>query len=116
MPPTEHDVEVEKAKLREEFEMAMRELRSQYENEQKSKEKLASDLQSLKTQYDKANKEIDQGAEPTDPKEIRRRIDALRQQLVGGEEVDNEALKAKRMKKIRAAEKKMQQLNSKIPR
>uniref|UniRef100_A0AC34GPZ4 Kinesin-like protein n=1 Tax=Panagrolaimus sp. ES5 TaxID=591445 RepID=A0AC34GPZ4_9BILA len=110
----EHDVEAEKTKLREEFEAAMRELRSQYENEQKSKEKLASDLQSLKSQYEKANKEIDQAEanEPSDPKEIRKRIDALRQQLVGGEEAGNEVLKAKRSKKMKEAEKRMQRLNN----
>uniref|UniRef100_A0AC34QTC9 Kinesin-like protein n=1 Tax=Panagrolaimus sp. JU765 TaxID=591449 RepID=A0AC34QTC9_9BILA len=110
--PVDHDIENEKAKLREEFENAMRELRNQYEHEQKSKEKLAQDLLELKSQYERANQEIEEHAEPADPKEIKRRIDALKQQLVGGEQANNEALKAKRMKKMKQAELKMQKMNS----
>lgn len=90
----------------------MRELRNQYEHEQKSKEKLAQDLLELKSQYERANQEIEEHAEPADPKEIKRRIDALKQQLVGGEQANNEALKAKRMKKMKQAELKMQKMNS----
>ncbi|KAE9553381.1 hypothetical protein FO519_003391 [Halicephalobus sp. NKZ332] len=110
--PVEHDIEGEKAKLRAEFETAMQELRNQYEHEQRSKEKLAQDLLELKSQYEKANQEIEHNVESNDPKEIKRRIEVLKQQLVGGEEVNNEDLKAKRMKKIRQAELKMQKMNT----
>lgn len=112
--PVEHDIEGEKAKLRAEFESAMQELRNQYEHEQRSKEKLAQDLLELKSQYEIANQEIEHTVEPKDPKEIKKRIEALKQQLVGGEEANNEALKAKRMKKMKQAELKMQKMNSKI--
>lgn len=39
-----------------------------------------------------------------------KRIKILEQQLVGGEQANNEALKQKRFKKIKEAEKKMQRL------
>uniref|UniRef100_A0A7E4UYI7 Kinesin-like protein n=1 Tax=Panagrellus redivivus TaxID=6233 RepID=A0A7E4UYI7_PANRE len=108
----QQEIEAEKAKLQQEFENAMRELRSQYENEQKSKEKLAQDLALLKKQYDMANNAIDSNSIPSDPKEIRKRIDQLKTQLVGGEEVNNEVLKAKRLKKMKEAQRKMQMLTN----
>lgn len=43
--PTTAEIESEKQKLRAEFEQAINELRQSYENEQKSKEKLQSDLE-----------------------------------------------------------------------
>jgi len=42
--------------------------------------------------------------------EAKKRIELLEQQLVGGEQANNEALKAKRLKRMREAEKKMQRL------
>lgn len=45
--------------MRAEFEQAMKELRSEYENEQKSKAKLEQDLTMLKQQYDSANKDLE---------------------------------------------------------
>uniref|UniRef100_A0A914DVQ0 Kinesin-like protein n=1 Tax=Acrobeloides nanus TaxID=290746 RepID=A0A914DVQ0_9BILA len=57
--PSQDEIEAEKAKLRAEFEQAMKELRFEYENEQKSKVKLEQDLTSLKQQYENANKDLD---------------------------------------------------------
>jgi hypothetical protein len=45
-----------------------------------------------------------------DEKEAQKRIEILQQQLVGGEQVNNEALKQKRKKKMKEAERKMQRL------
>lgn len=42
---TAEEIEKEKQRLRAEYEQAMNELRANYENEQKSKEKLQSDLE-----------------------------------------------------------------------
>ncbi|KAI1700229.1 kinesin motor domain-containing protein [Ditylenchus destructor] len=96
--PSTAEIEAEKQKLRAEFEQAMNELKASYEHEQKSKEKLQSDLLNLKDQYQKANEEIEAA---------RKQENA---QLVGGEQVGNEALKQKRKKKIKEAEKRMRQL------
>jgi kinesin family protein 3/17 len=45
-----------------------------------------------------------------DEAEARKRLQQLQQQLVGGEQANNEALKQKRLKKMREAERKMQKL------
>lgn len=45
-----------------------------------------------------------------DDENAQKRIEILEQQLVGGEQANNEALKQKRLKKIKEAEKKMQKL------
>lgn len=113
MAPSAEEIEAEKHKLRAEFEQAMTELRASYEHEQKSKEKLQQDLERLKHQYERANEEIEavgHSEHPLDTKEAKKRIEMLQQQLVGGEQADNEALKQKRLKKMKEAEKKMQRL------
>ncbi|KAI6211810.1 Kinesin-like protein [Aphelenchoides besseyi] len=114
--PTEtstEEIEAIKERLREEFAQSMAELRASYENEQKSKAKLEEDLSKLREQYEKATADVEaaQKAEkPLDEAEARKRLEQLQQQLVGGEQANNEALKQKRMKKMREAEKKMQKL------
>ncbi|KAH7725550.1 KIF17 protein [Aphelenchoides avenae] len=113
MAPSAEEIETEKQKLRAEFEQAMQELRSSYEHEQKSKAKLQQDLERLRQQYDRANEEIEAVGHvdhPLDTKEAKKRIEMLQQQLVGGEQADNVALKQKRLKKMKEAEKKMQRL------
>uniref|UniRef100_A0A1I8A0S6 Kinesin-like protein n=1 Tax=Steinernema glaseri TaxID=37863 RepID=A0A1I8A0S6_9BILA len=102
------DIEEEREKLRAEFEQAMTQLRVEYENEQKSKAKLQHELSTLQSQYEKAKADIE--STETNPAEINRRIEMLQNQLVGGEQLDNEALKADRQRKMKAAEKKMQRL------
>lgn len=73
----------------------------------------------LKNQYDKAAKnievarKIDRSDSVIDEKEAQKRIEILEQQLVGGEQANNEALKQKRLKKIKEAERKMQKLAGK---
>ncbi|KAL7072064.1 hypothetical protein ACQ4LE_008951 [Meloidogyne hapla] len=105
------EFERERDKLRAEFEMAMRELRSSYENEQKNKEKLQSDLAKLRKEYEKASEEIEMAKSKDQSAEsAKKRIKQLEQQLVGGEQVGNEALKQKRVRKIKEAETKMQRL------
>ena len=103
----------------------MRELRSSYEHEQKNKEKLQSDLTKslncvkgnfififrLRQQYEKASEEIEQAKRKGENAEsAKKRIEQLEQQLVGGEQAGNEALKQKRARKIKEAEKKMKRL------
>ncbi|KAK0399469.1 hypothetical protein QR680_003065 [Steinernema hermaphroditum] len=102
------DIEEEREKLRAEFEQAMNQLRAEYEHEQKSKAKLQQELSTLQSQYEKAKADIE--STETNPAEINRRIEMLQNQLVGGEQLDNEALKADRQRKMKAAEKKMQRL------
>ncbi|TMS39466.1 hypothetical protein L596_005982 [Steinernema carpocapsae] len=101
------DLEEEREKLRAEFEQAMNQLRAEYELEQKSKAALQQELASLQSQYEKAQADIETDTNPAD---IKKRIEMLQNQLVGGEQVNNEALKADRQKKMKAAEKKMQRL------
>lgn len=43
--PSNDEIEAEKEKLRAEFMLAMSELRSSYENEQRNKEKIQADLE-----------------------------------------------------------------------
>ncbi|CAD5226821.1 unnamed protein product [Bursaphelenchus xylophilus] len=110
--PTE-DVEEIKKKLREEFAHQMEQLRTSYEHEQQSKAKLEEDLNKLKTQYEKAAADVEmakRSEKPMDEAEAKKRLEQLEQQLVGGEEANNEALKQKRLKKMKEAEKKMQRL------
>ncbi|KAL3116423.1 hypothetical protein niasHT_006870 [Heterodera trifolii] len=105
------EFEQEKQKLRVEFELAMKELKTNYEREQKNKEKLQSDLAKLREQYEKANNEIEQAKQSEESAEsAKRRIEQLQQQMVGGEQAGNEALKQKRARKIKEAEKKMKRL------
>ncbi|KAK6752587.1 hypothetical protein RB195_003792 [Necator americanus] len=103
------DVEAERAKLREEFEETMSELRSEYHKEQLSKAELAHELQVLKEQYEKANSDLDT-MEGLDPQEAARKLQQLQKQFVGGEQANNEQLKQKRTKKLKEAESKMQRL------
>nr|CAD2174920.1 unnamed protein product [Meloidogyne enterolobii] len=105
------EFERERNKLRAEFEIAMRELRSSYENEQKNKEKLQTDLAKLRKEYEKASEEIELAKSKEQSAEsAKKRIKQLEQQLVGGEQAGNEALKQKRVRKIKEAETKMQRL------
>ncbi|CAD5219598.1 unnamed protein product [Bursaphelenchus okinawaensis] len=110
-PP--QDMEEVKKKLREEFALQMEQLRESYEHEQKSKAKLEEDLNKLKRQYERASAEVEAAKKSEDPMneaEAKKRLEQLEQQLVGGEEANNEALKQKRFKKMKEAEKKMQRL------
>lgn len=112
-PAPEHDVEAIKAKLREEFAQSMAELKSNYEKEQKSKAKLEEDLTKLKRDYEQASKDVEAARKsnsPIDEKDAQKRLEQLQQQLVGGEQANNEALKQKRLKKMKEAERKMQKL------
>ncbi|KAI3410394.1 Osmotic avoidance abnormal protein 3 [Globodera pallida] len=105
------EFEQEKQKLRAEFELAMQELKTSYQQEQKSKQKLQSDLAKLRAQYEKANDEIEEAKQTEENAEsAKRRIHQLQKQLVGGEQAGNEALKQKRARKIKEAEKKMKRL------
>ncbi|KAI6175419.1 Kinesin domain containing protein [Aphelenchoides bicaudatus] len=107
------DIETLKEKLRAEFAQSMNELKNQYESEQKSKAKLEEDLVKLKHQYEKATSDVEaarKADQPLDEAEARKRLQQLQQQLVGGEQANNEALKQKRLKKMREAERKMQKL------
>ncbi|KAK6052856.1 hypothetical protein COOONC_09641 [Cooperia oncophora] len=108
-PVPQFDVEAERAKLREELEATMTELREEYRKEQLSKAELAHELQVLKEQYEKANSDLDT-MEGLDPNEAARKLQQLQQQFVGGEMADNEQLKQKRTKKLKEAETKMQRL------
>lgn len=120
----------------------MNELRKNNVTEQKNKEKLQSDLNEfkflfykmsnmfentfffrLKTEYEKASNNIDNlkkksnvivSGELLDDETTQKRIKILENQLVGGEQANNEALKQKRFKKIKEAEKKRKQLACKI--
>ncbi|EYB99322.1 hypothetical protein Y032_0123g1144 [Ancylostoma ceylanicum] len=103
------DIEAERAKLREEFEETMSELRTEYHKEQMSKAELAHELQVLKEQYEKANSDLDT-MEGLDPHEAARKLEQLQKQFVGGEQANNEQLKQKRTKKLMEAESKMQRL------
>lgn len=108
-PMMDFDIEAERAKLREELEATMTELREEYHKEQMSKAQLAHELQVLKEQYEKANSDLD-SMEGLDPNEAARKLEQLQQQFVGGELADNEQLKQKRTKKLKDAETKMQRL------
>ncbi|PIO70589.1 hypothetical protein TELCIR_07549 [Teladorsagia circumcincta] len=108
-PVPQFDVEAERAKLREELEAQMTELREEYRKEQMSKAELAHELQVLKEQYEKANSDLDT-MEGLDPNEAARKLEQLQQQFVGGEMADNKQLKEKRTKKLKDAETKMQRL------
>ena len=85
-----------------------------YQHEQQSKTKLENDLSQLRHQYEAEMARTavvgGESAAPIDESEARRRLAALEQQLVGGEQANNEALKQKRYKKMRQAEAKMQKL------
>ncbi|CAJ0918210.1 unnamed protein product, partial [Mesorhabditis belari] len=105
------DVDAEREKLRAEFEEAMNELRAAYQSEQLSKQKVEEDLQELKRQYESANAEIDAMSKAgLDPSEAKKRLELIQQQLVGGEQANNEDLKKGRMKKLKDAETKTQRL------
>ncbi|GMR47574.1 hypothetical protein PMAYCL1PPCAC_17769 [Pristionchus mayeri] len=107
------DVDAERAKLRAEFEEAMNELKNQYEREQTTKAGLQADLVSLKEQFERANANINEVAAhggKIDADEAKRRIEQLEHTLVGGEQANNEALKQKRLAKIKESEKKTQRL------
>uniref|UniRef100_A0A914W0Q8 Kinesin motor domain-containing protein n=2 Tax=Plectus sambesii TaxID=2011161 RepID=A0A914W0Q8_9BILA len=123
-PAPTFDIEAERAKLRAEFEQHMTELQQQYHNEKQSKAKLQEDLETLKVEYDQANKKMEQEAkrQPAAPHssprngadidavEAKKRLEQLQKQFVGGEQANNAALKEKRMRKRREAEKKMERL------
>lgn len=65
----------------------------------------------MRDQYERANEEIEQAKQSEESSEsAKRRIEQLQQQLVGGEQAGNEALKQKRRSKIKEAEKKMKRL------
>ena len=65
----------------------------------------------LRQQYEKASEEIEQAKRKGENAEsAKKRIEQLEQQLVGGEQAGNEALKQKRARKIKEAEKKMKRL------
>ena len=69
----------------------------------------------LRQKYEKANEEIEQAKKKEESAEsAKKRIEQLEQQLVGGEQAGNEALKQKRQRKIKEAEKKMQRLAGNI--
>ncbi|CAJ0580049.1 unnamed protein product, partial [Mesorhabditis spiculigera] len=105
------DVEAERRNLRAEFEEAMNELRVAYQSEQLSKQKVEEDLQELKRQYEAASAEIDAMSKAgLDPQEAKKRLELIQQQLVGGEQANNEDLKKGRMKKLKDAESKTQRL------
>lgn len=111
--PNPEELESIKEKLRAEFAQSMNELRASYESEQKSKAKLEEDLAKLRQQYEKAAADVElarKSGEPLNESEARQRLQQLQQQLVGGEQANNEALKQKRLKKMKEAENKMRKL------
>ena len=68
----------------------------------------------LRKEYEKASEEIEVAKSKEHSAEsAKKRIKQLEQQLVGGEQVGNEALKQKRVRKIKEAETKMQRLAGK---
>lgn len=59
--PSKEEIEQEKAKLRQEFEEKMIELKQQYQAEQKSNARLQEDLSKLKATYDEAAARVSAG-------------------------------------------------------
>ncbi|CEF59819.1 Kinesin, motor domain and P-loop containing nucleoside triphosphate hydrolase domain-containing protein [Strongyloides ratti] len=108
------DIEAERQKLRKEYEESMKKIRQEYENEQKSKAALQQELENLKKQYEKASVAIN-NEEGSDGNieyvaETKKKIEMLEKQMIGGEQANNESLKATRKKRLKDAETKMQRL------
>uniref|UniRef100_A0AC35TYJ1 Kinesin motor domain-containing protein n=1 Tax=Rhabditophanes sp. KR3021 TaxID=114890 RepID=A0AC35TYJ1_9BILA len=109
------DIDIEKAKLKLEYEEAITKIRSEFENEQKSKAILQKELENIKKEYDKASNLINSEANSTvkpqqELAETKKKIKLLEEQMVGGEQANNESLKATRKKRVREAETKMERL------
>ncbi|CAI5449619.1 unnamed protein product [Caenorhabditis angaria] len=100
------NIDEERRKLREEFEEAMNDLRSDYEKEQSSKAELQKDLEALKMEYERANANLDN----LNPEDAAKKIQQLQDQFIGGEQAGNTQLKQKRMKQLMEAETKTQKL------
>ncbi|VDD93142.1 unnamed protein product [Enterobius vermicularis] len=102
-------IKVEREHLKQEYDAAINELRMQYENEQSSRLKLQEEYEKLKEQYEKASEDLELERR-IDNKEAKKRLEILEQQLVGGEQINNVALKEKRNHRIKEAENKMHRL------
>uniref|UniRef100_A0A0N4ZJS2 Kinesin-like protein n=1 Tax=Parastrongyloides trichosuri TaxID=131310 RepID=A0A0N4ZJS2_PARTI len=108
------DIETEKQQLRKEYEESIQKIRSEYEHEQKSKAALQQELDNLKKQYEKASVAIvSEGNNENSTEsvaETKKKIEMLEKQMVGGEQANNESLKATRKKRLKEAETKMHRL------
>uniref|UniRef100_A0A0N5BCT8 Kinesin-like protein n=1 Tax=Strongyloides papillosus TaxID=174720 RepID=A0A0N5BCT8_STREA len=108
------NIEQEREKLRKEYEESIQKIRQEYENEQKSKAVLQQELDNLKKQYEKASVAIanENGQENSTESvvETKKKIELLEKQMIGGEQANNESLKATRRKRLKDAETKMQRL------
>ncbi|VDN06199.1 unnamed protein product [Thelazia callipaeda] len=84
--PNSKDLAEEHERLKTEFDAAINELRSQYQNEQKNKVKLQEEYAALKEEYEKAVESLENDRN-LDAGEAKKRLQILEQQFVGGEEV-----------------------------
>ncbi|PNF34169.1 Osmotic avoidance abnormal protein 3 [Cryptotermes secundus] len=105
----------EREKVRLEYENEMKKMREQYLAEQDHKTKLQLDMDKLKRQYEeeleRINKQVHENpAISPSQQEVLLRLQKLQKSMVGGERANDRELKEKRLRKKKAAERRLQAL------
>ncbi|CAG0891238.1 unnamed protein product [Darwinula stevensoni] len=108
-------MEAEKLKIRQEYEAKMAALSRQYEAEQRSKEAMQHDVEALKRRYEQElaqlNEKITESQkQKPDQTEMAKKLEKLQGNLVGGEKANDTEFKERRVKRKKAAEKRMEAL------
>ncbi|XP_023029966.2 kinesin family member 3C isoform X2 [Leptinotarsa decemlineata] len=110
-PSNYSDLDAKRDKLLREYQEEMKKLKHLHENEKNEKENVLRQIQTIKEEYDrnirKLNEEISekQKKELCSEEEILNRIEALKAAMIGGEKANDQELSERRKKKKIAAEK-----------
>ncbi|KAL0277188.1 UNVERIFIED_CONTAM: hypothetical protein PYX00_004555 [Menopon gallinae] len=106
----------ETEKLRNNYENEMLRLKEEYEREQKSKQKLQQDMDDLKRHYEEQLASLQKDGEikmqNVSHQQVLERLKRLQASMIGGERAGDKELKEKRLKKKKAAEKRLEALAS----
>ncbi|EDV29475.1 uncharacterized protein TRIADDRAFT_1085, partial [Trichoplax adhaerens] len=103
----------EKEKLKNQYENQMSNLEQKFQSEQANRAKLESEVANIKDEYENKLEQLRLemlNSQKQQKSETKERLQELQLKMIGGEKANDEALKEKRLKRKRHAEKKRQTL------
>jgi len=116
--PSEEMLEAERLRVRQEYENDMEEIRKKYQSEQESKAKIQAEVEEMRSHYEEKLKEVNEKSSQNNSEEIDteqklavEKLKKLQASLVdGGKRAGDMDLKERRLKRKKAAEKRMKVL------
>ncbi|XP_018323560.1 kinesin-like protein KIF17 isoform X1 [Agrilus planipennis] len=109
------ELDAKRDRLIDEYQTEMQKLKNLHENEKSEKEKIMKQIENIKDEYEENIRKLNEEMlvksmrqrENVSEQEILRRIEALKNLMIGGEKADDQELSEKRKKKKIAAEKRL---------